>query len=613
MNERQLATPIPVNERTDKSKLRSLRFMPGDLSIKHRLPLLIAVLLFGVMGASTWASYRGVKDSALEVGRERLLNLTQQLASLLQQSSATLTTKTLTAANDPAIKTFIRSPSATTRPKASAVLQQFMAPQDQNSLQIEIWNADKSLLMVLPDGASPEPVNLEREFKESSVEPFKAAGAIRVVKDTPAYPTVAAVKDEAGNPVAYLVRWRKLSATPEARKQLTDLVGSQAALYLGNSQGDVWTDLVSMVPKPPVSLSSTRETVHYMRDGKSVMALGRPISGTPWFVMVEFPDQVFLTQAHRFLRRTAVIGLTLFGLGMVGAFVLSRSITQPLHSLTEAAAAISAGDYSRQVQFRQRDELGKLARAFNTMAARVNQSQHELEQKIGERTSQLEIANKELESFSYSISHDLRAPLRAINGFSQILNEDYAQRVPQEARRYLDLIQDNAKKMGQLVDDLLNFSRLGRQAVQKQHVSPADLARQILEEIGSDDLGRNVKVSIGDLPTVQADPSLLRQVYVNLISNAFKYTRGRIDAQIEIGAISANGDGTVFYIQDNGAGFDMQYAGKLFGVFQRLHRAEEFEGTGVGLAIVQRIIQRHGGRIWAEAEVNKGAKFSFTL
>jgi len=613
MTESQPTAPRIRKSPAEQLSRQPFRAIFGGLSIRHRLPLLIAVLLFGVIAASTWASYRGVKDSALDVGRERLINLTQQLASLLQQSSGTLAGKTFTAANDPAIRAFVRSPSDTTRPAAAAVLQQFTAPQDLNSLQLEIWDAHNSPLLTLPDGTSPEASSLETEFKQSSADPFKAAGAIRVIKDTPAYPTVAAVRDEAGKPIAYLVRWRKLSSSPEARKQLTDLLGSQSALYLGNSQGDVWTDLVNIVPKPPVSLSSTREVTHYTRDGISVMALGRPISGTPWFVMVEFPDQVFLTQANRFLRRMAMIGLVLFGMGMVGAFTLSRSITRPLHLLTQAAAAISGGNYSRQVEVRRRDELGKLADAFNTMAARVDESQHELERRIGERTSQLEFANKELESFSYSVSHDLRAPLRAINGFSQILSEDYGARVPEEARRHLDQIQDNAKKMGQLVDDLLNFSRLGRQALQKQQISPADLARQVLEEMHPEDQGRNVKVSIGDLPAVQADPSLLRQVYVNLISNALKYTRARPDAQIEIGATEANGDGTVYYVQDNGAGFDMQYAGKLFGVFQRLHRAEEFEGTGVGLAIVQRIIQRHGGRIWAEAEVNKGAKFSFTL
>jgi PAS domain S-box-containing protein len=238
-----------------------------------------------------------------------------------------------------------------------------------------------------------------------------------------------------------------------------------------------------------------------------------------------------------------------------------------------------------------------------------------LERRVIERTAQLETVNKELEAFSYSISHDLRAPLRAMNGFSRILIEDYGPQVPDEARRYLHIVRDNAKRMGQLVDDLLAFSRLSRQPLQKQQVKPAEIVRQVLDELGSEQAGRLINISIGDLPAVQADPSLLKQVYINLLSNALKYTRGRDEAQVEVGSkADDNGRGeTTYYVKDNGTGFDMQYAGKLFGVFQRLHRAEEFEGTGVGLAIVQRIIHRHGGHVRAEAEENKGATFYFTL
>jgi PAS domain S-box-containing protein len=238
-----------------------------------------------------------------------------------------------------------------------------------------------------------------------------------------------------------------------------------------------------------------------------------------------------------------------------------------------------------------------------------------LELRIIERTAQLEIANKELEAFSYSVSHDLRAPLRAMNGFSRILIEDYGPQMPDEARRYLHIVRDNARQMGQLVDDLLAFSRLSRQPLQKQQVEPNDIVRQVLGELGSEQAGRRINISIGDLPAVLADPSLLKQVYINLLSNALKYTRGRDEAQVEVGSRAdgnRSGEAT-YYVRDNGAGFDMQYADKLFGVFQRLHRAEEFEGTGVGLAIVQRIIDRHGGHIWAEAEENKGATFFFTL
>jgi signal transduction histidine kinase len=614
MNKGDLGESSALRIPAEKTRFGLFAFFSG-LSIRQRLPLLMAVLLGGVIVASTWASYSGVKESALELGRERLLNLTQQLATLSQQSVAAMLTKTETAANDPAIRAYLHATSSDSRSAALAVLQQFVPQRDPSSLQIELWNANHSLAMVLPESSTAESSDLEKEFKLCADSPYRIAGTIRVIKGIIAYPVVAAARDEAGKPIGYLVRWRKLSGTPDARKQLTDLIGSQAALYFGNSQGDVLTDTVKVVSQPPGGLRSTLQVTHYIRDGNSVMALGRPINGTPLFVMVEFPDRALLAQANRFLRRMILIGIVLFVIGLGGAFALSRNITRPLHSLTEAASAISSGEYSRQVHIGGNDELGKLAGAFNTMAVQVRDSQRALEQRVQERTSQLEVANKELESFSYSVSHDLRAPLRAIDGFSRILNEDYAAQLPQEAQRYLDLIRSNAKQMGRLVDDLLNFSRLGRQVMQKQSVHPADLVRQVLDELQSEQQGRKLNISIGELPVIQADPSLLKQVYVNLLSNALKYTRVRDEAEIEVGAINANGNGgdTVYYIRDNGAGFDMQYANKLFGVFQRLHRAEDFEGTGVGLAIVQRIVQRHGGRVWAEAEVNKGATFSFTL
>ncbi len=238
-----------------------------------------------------------------------------------------------------------------------------------------------------------------------------------------------------------------------------------------------------------------------------------------------------------------------------------------------------------------------------------------LEQRVSERTAQLEAANKDLEAFSYSVSHDLRAPLRAINGFSRILREEHTASLPPEAQRYLQLVRDNARQMGQLVDDLLAFSRLGRQALNKQRVAPADIARQALDGLWSEQDGRRIEISIEDLPPCEADPGLLKQVFVNLLSNALKFTRKRDVAVVGIGCRKdgENPDQCVYFVRDNGVGFDMRYADKLFGVFQRLHPAVEYEGTGVGLAIVQRIIHRHGGRVWAQADVNKGATLYFTL
>jgi light-regulated signal transduction histidine kinase (bacteriophytochrome) len=206
----------------------------------------------------------------------------------------------------------------------------------------------------------------------------------------------------------------------------------------------------------------------------------------------------------------------------------------------------------------------------------------------------------------------LRAPLRAMTGFSRILLEDYALQLPDEAQHYLRIIDNSAQQMGRLIDDLLAFSRLGRLELTKQPIALADLVRQVLEDLHAEHAGRQVEITLGDLPTCRAEPTLLKQVFVNLLGNALKYSRQRDVAYIEVGC-QVNDGVCIYFVKDNGVGFDMQYANKLFGIFQRLHRAEDYEGTGVGLAIVQRIVHRHGGRVWAEAVVDQGATFYFTL
>src|SRR3989454_8106915 len=234
------------------------------------------------------------------------------------------------------------------------------------------------------------------------------------------------------------------------------------------------------------------------------------------------------------------------------------------------------------------------------------------EEEIQQRSIALEAANKELDAFSYSVAHDLRAPLRAIDGFSRILLEDHAPTLTPEAQHYLNVVRKNSQHMGLLIDDLLAFSRLSRQPLSKQLVRSTDLVRQCVDELHAEQQDRRVEIAIGDLPACQADPALLKQVWMNLMSNALKYTRKQEVAVIAVSSREQAG-ACVYFVKDNGVGFDMQYADKLFGVFQRLHRPEDYEGTGVGLAIVQRIIHRHGGRVWAGAAANQGATFYFTF
>ena len=256
--------------------------------------------------------------------------------------------------------------------------------------------------------------------------------------------------------------------------------------------------------------------------------------------------------------------------------------------------------------------LGVLAAVFIGLAKQMARA-HRAEQKTEKSNAQLRNANQELRAFSYSVAHDLRAPLRAINGFAQILNEDCQGQLDEPGRRALDRITANSTKMSVLIDDLLELSKVSVQTVRHDKVEMNALVRGAYQELLETQPGRLIECDIAPLPPASGDSSLLRQVWLNLIGNALKFTRDRERAHIEIGGNVAGPDFATYFIRDNGAGFDMQYADKLFGAFQRLHRPADFEGTGIGLALVQRIIQRHGGTIWAEGEENHGARFAFTL
>ncbi len=242
----------------------------------------------------------------------------------------------------------------------------------------------------------------------------------------------------------------------------------------------------------------------------------------------------------------------------------------------------------------------------------IRKLNEELEQKVIERTAQLETANKEMESFSYSVSHDLRAPIRAINGYAQILEEDYAEKFDTEGTRTLHSIKKNSKKMGNLIDDLLAFSKLGRKQVSVSEINMNDLVQSIIGELVTEEHGNTAEFKVTAIPPAQGDGSLIKQVWINLISNAVKYSKYKLHPSIEMGAYEKDGF-VIYYVKDNGAGFDMKYYDKLFGVFQRLHSQEEFEGTGIGLAIVQKIVHRHNGIVWAESKPDEGTCFYFSL
>lgn len=313
---------------------------------------------------------------------------------------------------------------------------------------------------------------------------------------------------------------------------------------------------------------------------------------------------------------------------------LQRTITQPISAVTAVARQVmERRDYSLRAPKSTTDEIGLLVDAFNGMldelgsrTAVLEQSVQErrraeeelrtlnaeLEDRVAARTSELESANSELESFSYSVSHDLRAPLRAVSGFSNLLWQDHGEHLDEEARRKIDIIRTQADKMGQLIDDLLTFSRLGRKALQPSELDMAEMAGGAFERLRQQAENENVELQMSRLPPAMADRNLMENVWANLLSNAIKFSSQREKPVVEVGAIVSE-DENIYYVRDNGAGFDPRYNDKLFGVFQRLHDESEFPGTGVGLALVQRIVTRHGGRIWADSRPDDGATFHFSL
>ncbi len=308
---------------------------------------------------------------------------------------------------------------------------------------------------------------------------------------------------------------------------------------------------------------------------------------------------------------------------LIAFYISSRLhllVSRPLLMLTDTAQTITRQcNYTLRAVRNSDDEIGILVGAFNEMLDRIESQNRdrerlnaELEERVVQRTAQLETANKELEAFTYSVSHDLRAPLRHISGYVDLLVKRCMQALPENGKHYLESIADSAHKMGTLIDDLLQFSRTGRMELRQSISDMNRQLREVIESINDENTGRIIEWSVASLPQVFCDEAMLRLVWYNLLSNSVKFTRTREKAMIEIGFRREKGE-LVFFVRDNGVGFNMQYAQKLFGVFQRLHPAEEFEGTGIGLANVRRIISRHEGLTWAEAEQDKGATFYFSL
>jgi PAS domain S-box-containing protein len=704
-------------------------------SLRWRLPIAMAILVVIAPATFLAIAYREVQTSARQAAAARAQAAAGELAATVAQNAQTRYNELRRIAAGAAARRLVEDPSD----EARAAVKASFPPTAANAPQlVEIWSRSGERLLswttpptaadILPPGtppASPGIGLLRRDGNRILSES---------VADIPSDPVITTSSVPR---LGFVVVRRPIAAAPTG-DLLNRLIGQNGSVAIGNTSGDVWTNLTAFVPPPPAGVTLPGGGGEYTAaDGQRHIGAVAAIRGTPFSVWVDFPSSVVLAPARTFLRRMVLVAVVFITISAGVIVLLTRGITTPLHELTQATEAIAAGEYSRRVHMPRRDEIGRLAASINTMSEQVAGSHRELEARVRERTAELDrffslspdllciadvaegrfvrvnpawqavlgwsdqeltarpyielvhpddvaptaeqvrafeggsstvnfenryrhkdgsyrwlswkaaaflqrglvyaaardvteakrsardlqqradelaAVNHELEAFSYSVSHDLRAPLRHITGFAMLLEESASGRLDDEGRRFLKTIVSAATRMGQLIDDLLSFSRVGRVQLARHRVDLNDLVRDAQKEVAADVNGRQVEWRFHHLPIVDGDRAMLRLVFINLLSNALKYSSTRPRAEIEVGSTSGgSGHEAVIFVRDNGVGFDMQYAHKLFGVFQRLHRADEFQGTGIGLANVRRIVQRHGGRTWADGRLDAGATFYFSL
>lgn len=587
--------------------------MFNRLPIQQRLPILICSLLLVSIIAYGFANYYSLKKASLALGKERLNTIISELASSFSVSArAVIKTASATAAKKTVVEC-AKSNGSAYRQEATGELDKLY--RDSTWVSEELVNKDFALILRSDKSIANPNLNLKDVISDAKIGPDSGkVGKIYSVKGAVYYPIISTVTDQK-HIVGYIISWLILRNTPKTMEQFSQLIGIKADFYVKNNDGSLWTNLIVPLPNAPFKITGAHKIIEFeSNDGKRMIAATQIVQHTDWAFVIAFSEHNMLTGVNDFVKWMLFIGIALLALGVLAAWYMSGSITKPLNQLMIAATNISQGNYSSPVPIdsQQTDEIGQLAVAFNTMMTQIYRMHHNLEIKVEERTAQLENVNTELEAFSYSVSHDLRTPLRAISGYAIMLKEDYEAELGAEGKRIIRNIISNAKMMGQLIDDLLSFSRLSKKELVRTHVDMQLLTENVINELVQPDMQSKYHFSTGALPPAEADPVMIKQVLLNLISNAIKYSSKRENPGIGIDAVVEE-KRTVYYVKDNGAGFDMAYSDKLFGVFQRLHSQEEFEGSGVGLALVKRIIKKHNGDVWAEGLENGGATFYFSL
>ena len=593
--------------------------------LEWRLPAAIAVLLLLVSGTLAFLTFGESRRAAVASARARLQHLVTLLGSSFESNANTVRQSGAQLARDPDVVAVLSGAAP-----AEPLRKKFASSLVSNSMTygVELWNVAGDAVLVTAAESAPEVDPEWNAFPTWAKPDDVTISPIVSAKRGGAYAIASPVRANQ-QLLGYVVARRRVgSAAPvqNSARLVVELMGPESRILVGQPD-TVWVEVLGKDGGPIGPVAPGPDGVYWAREGEARwLGVAEPIKGTGWHLRIEFPEHVVYAQSKEVLWNTIHIALIVAGLGAIGGWVISRRLIRPLRELTQAAASVAEGTEPARVAAKRADEIGELAAAFNTMAARVTEGRHNLEARVAERTQelaralaqleedakQLSRSNRELESFSYTISHDLRAPLRSIDGFSDALLTDCADQLDEVGKGHLNRVRRAAKRMGQLIDDLLELSRVSRTELISSPVALDTLASRLVRDLRERDPDRQVDVKIQPAPPAQGDARLLALVLQNLFENAWKFTSRRADGCIEFG-VSNEGPPVTYFVRDNGVGFDMAHSSKLFGIFQRLHSMDEFPGTGVGLAIVQRIIERHGGRVWVDAQPGAGATFFFTL
>jgi signal transduction histidine kinase len=584
-------------------------------SIEWTLPATFTLLLVLLVSFYVFAAFRAVERSAVEAAAERIERVGSELSRIVGANNQQRATTVVQTLQSPAIGAALAGGSIA---PAESVLARLSVSSDSSATLL--LDPEMRVVAQVGNAASPAAMSaLARPLRDALEKRAQVVRSPLFKDEERAYYWAVTVVGDSTRP-GFFAQLRRLGNAQRGSASVFDQLMGDAIVMVANANdaAGTWIKIEGQLTDAPRIEQTGRGLIHHRATG-SFLAHSVAIPGAPWVMVTETPLDAPRARALAFVGRTAPVALGVVLIGALLAWLIAHRYAQPMRALSGAARGIAGGDYRQRVTVRRRDELGELAEAFNQMSqeletadADVQRMNAELEDRVRRRTAELEAANHELRAFSYSVSHDLRSPLRSMDGFSQALLEDYSDKLDETGKDYLRRVRAGSQRMGLLIDDLLLLSKVTLQPITREDVDLSALANEVLADLSASDPERSVVALVEDGMRISADRGLMRVALANLLGNAWKFTSMVAPARIEMGS-APNGERTEFFVRDNGAGFDMQYADRLFTPFHRLHSPAEFRGTGIGLATVQRVIMRHGGAVRAEGAVQRGATFYFSV